>query len=56
MFRCWPKIISMGMVGWKKSNCPEPYKVETLNKKILVIGGGITGISAAMTRPKPVTM
>ncbi|MDH3567485.1 MAG: heterodisulfide reductase subunit A, partial [Desulfobacteraceae bacterium] len=39
--------LKMGMAKVEKINLPEPYKVETLSKRILVIGGGITGISAA---------
>jgi len=40
--------LKMGMVRVTKVDLPEPYKVETLSKKILVIGGGITGMSAAL--------
>ena len=36
----------------EKIDLPEPYKVETLSRKILVIGGGITGISAALDAAK----
>ncbi len=31
----------------KKTDLPEPYKLEAINKKILVIGGGISGLTAA---------
>ena len=31
----------------KKTELPEPYKLETLNKTILVMGGGIAGLTAA---------
>lgn len=40
--------LRMGLAKIKKVNLPEPYLLETVCKKILVIGGGITGISAAM--------
>ena len=40
--------LKMGMVRVEKVDLPEPYKVEALNRKILVIGGGITGMSAAI--------
>jgi quinone-modifying oxidoreductase subunit QmoB len=36
----------------QKINLPEPYKLDTFTKKILVIGGGITGISAAIDAAK----
>ena len=38
----------MGMARVEKVNLPEPYKVENLSRKILVIGGGLTGMSAAL--------
>ncbi|MBL7181049.1 MAG: FAD-dependent oxidoreductase [Pseudomonadota bacterium] len=44
--------LKMGMIKVKKITLPEPYKLETLSKKILVIGGGITGISAAIDAAK----
>jgi quinone-modifying oxidoreductase, subunit QmoB len=44
--------LKMGMAKVEKINLPEPYKLETLNRKILVIGGGITGISAALDAAK----
>jgi len=37
--------LKMGMARVKKIKLPEAYKVETLSKKILVIGGGVTGLS-----------
>ncbi len=40
--------LKMGMARVAKVDLPEPYKVETLSKKILVIGGGITGMAAAL--------
>jgi len=36
----------------KKSDLPEPYQLETINKKILVIGGGIAGLTAAQEAAK----
>jgi quinone-modifying oxidoreductase subunit QmoB len=44
--------LKMGMVKVKKIALPEPYKVETFTRKILVIGGGIAGISAALDAAK----
>ncbi|MFZ0614382.1 MAG: FAD-dependent oxidoreductase, partial [Desulfobacterales bacterium] len=40
--------LKMSMARIKKVNLPEPYKVEALSRRILVIGGGITGLSAAL--------
>jgi len=40
--------LKMGMVRVGKVDLPEPYQLETLSRKILVIGGGITGMSAAL--------
>ena len=40
--------LRMGMARVKKIEPPEPYQVENFNRKILVIGGGITGLSAAL--------
>jgi quinone-modifying oxidoreductase subunit QmoB len=31
----------------KKSELPEPYELETVNRRILVMGGGIAGLTAA---------
>ena len=36
----------------EKVDLPEPYQLETLSRKILVIGGGITGMSAAIDAAK----
>jgi len=44
--------LKMGMAKVEKIKLPEPYKLETLSRKILVIGGGITGISAALDAAK----
>ncbi len=40
--------IKMGMARVEKVKLPEPYKLENFTRKILVIGGGITGLSAAL--------
>ena len=44
--------LKMGMARVEKVDLPEPYLLETLNKNILVIGGGITGISSAIEAAK----
>jgi quinone-modifying oxidoreductase subunit QmoB len=44
--------LKMSMAKVEKINLPEPYKLETLSRRILVIGGGITGISAALDAAK----
>ena len=44
--------LKMGMAKVEKIKLPEPYQVETFSNKILVIGGGITGISAALDAAK----
>ena len=44
--------LKMALAKVAKINPPEPYKLETFTKKILVIGGGITGISAALDAAK----
>ncbi len=44
--------LRMGMAKVEKIDLPEPYKLETLSRKILVIGGGITGITAAIDAAK----
>jgi quinone-modifying oxidoreductase subunit QmoB len=40
--------LRMGMARVEKVDLPEPYQLDQLSKKILVIGGGITGMSAAL--------
>lgn len=40
--------IKMGMARVEKVDIPEAYKLDNLSRKILVIGGGITGMSAAI--------
>ena len=44
--------LRMGMARVEKVNLPEPYLLETLSRKILVIGGGVTGITAALDAAK----
>ena len=44
--------IKMGMIRVEKIKLPEPYLVENLSRKILVLGGGITGMSAAIDAAK----
>jgi len=44
--------IRMGMARVEKVSLPEPYKLETLNRRILVIGGGATGMTAALDAVK----
>ena len=44
--------LKMGMARVEKIKLPEPYKLEALNRKILVLGGGVTGISAAIDAAK----
>ncbi len=44
--------LKMGIARIEKIDLPEPYKLETFSRKILVIGGGITGLSAAIDAVK----
>ena len=44
--------LKMGMIKVQKIDLPEPYKTETFTRKILVIGGGVAGISAAVDAAK----
>ena len=39
--------IRMGILKMQKMEAPEPYKVEELSKNVLVVGGGLAGITAA---------
>jgi len=39
--------IRMGILKMNKIEAPEPYKVEDLSRNVLVVGGGIAGITAA---------
>ncbi len=40
--------IRMYVAKMEKANMPEPYKMEQINQRILVIGGGVTGMTAAL--------
>jgi quinone-modifying oxidoreductase subunit QmoB len=40
--------LRMGMAKVKKIDLPEPYQPETFSRKILVIGGGVSGMTAAL--------
>ncbi len=44
--------IKMGMIRVEKVNLPEPYQAESFSKKILVLGGGVTGMSSAIDAAK----
>ena len=44
--------VRMAVVRAQKTQKPEPYKLETLNKRILVMGGGIAGLTAATEASK----
>ena len=44
--------LKMGMARVDKIQPPEPYKLENFSRKILVIGGGVTGMSAALDAAK----
>jgi len=44
--------IRMGMARVEKVDLPEPYKLEEFNRKILVLGGGFSGICAAIDAAK----
>jgi len=44
--------LKMGVIKIKKITLPEPYKLDAFCRKILVIGGGIAGISAAVDAAK----
>ncbi|MDQ1331579.1 MAG: quinone-modifying oxidoreductase, subunit QmoB, partial [Thermodesulfobacteriota bacterium] len=44
--------LKMGVIKVKKITLPEPYKLDAFCRKILVIGGGIAGISAAIDAAK----
>lgn len=51
--------LKMGMARVEKVDLPEPYQLEQSTNKILVIGGGVTGLSAALDASKagyPVTL
>ncbi len=44
--------LKMGITRLTKVDLPEAFKLDEISKKILVIGGGITGISAALDASK----
>ena len=44
--------LRMSIARLEKVKVPEPYKTETFSRKILVIGGGVTGMSAALDAAK----
>jgi quinone-modifying oxidoreductase subunit QmoB len=44
--------IRMGMARVEKVDLPEPSKLDNFSRKILVLGGGITGMSAALDAAK----
>jgi len=44
--------IKMGMIRLEKVKLPEAYQTESFSKKILVLGGGVTGMSAAVDAAK----
>ncbi len=44
--------VRMACTRAKKTELPEPFKMETLNKEILVMGGGIAGMTAALEASK----
>ncbi len=44
--------VRMAVTRAQKSEVPEPYKMEQITKKILVMGGGIAGITAATEAAK----
>ncbi len=44
--------LKMGMIRLEKVELPEAYQLESFTKKILVMGGGVTGMSAALDAAK----
>ncbi|HSR35888.1 MAG TPA: FAD-dependent oxidoreductase, partial [Desulfurivibrionaceae bacterium] len=44
--------VRMACVQAQKMELPEPYKLETINKRILVMGGGVAGLTAAKEAAK----
>ena len=42
----------MACVRAKKCELPEPYQLEQVNKKVLVVGGGVAGLTAAREAAK----
>ncbi|MGI6655938.1 MAG: FAD-dependent oxidoreductase [Desulfobulbus sp.] len=44
--------VRMAVTQAQKTEMPEPYKLETISKKILVMGGGLAGLTAASEAAK----
>ncbi|MEN6437331.1 MAG: FAD-dependent oxidoreductase [Syntrophobacter sp.] len=44
--------IRMGLVRARESDPPEPFMAEDLSRRILVVGGGLTGMTAALEAGK----
>ena len=44
--------VRMGMARVEKVDLPEPSKLDTFSRKILVLGGGMTGMAAALDAAK----
>ncbi len=44
--------VRMAVTRAKKSEVPKPYQLQTLNRKILVMGGGLAGLTAASEAAK----
>ncbi len=44
--------LQMGMKRLEKVSMPEPFKTESFSRKILVLGGGVTGMSSALDAAK----
>ena len=44
--------MKMSLARLEKVSVPEPYKTDTFSRKILVMGGGVTGMSAALDAAK----
>jgi len=44
--------VRMACAEAKKVELPEPYKMETMSKRVLVIGGGVAGLTAAREASK----
>jgi len=44
--------VRMAVTRAQKGDLPEPYQLETINKNILVMGGGIAGLTAAIEASK----
>jgi quinone-modifying oxidoreductase subunit QmoB len=40
--------LRMGIVRAQKANIPEPYQDEEIDRTVLVVGGGVTGLTAAL--------